>query len=64
MNDSTIELINYYKDFQSINTLRKILLEYAKSGLSINEVYGGYALLHIIQPFQNVKLLLEFCEKI
>ena len=59
MNDSTIELINYYKDSQSINTLRKILLEYAKSGLSINEVYGGYALLHIIQPFQNVKLLLD-----
>lgn len=59
MNDEIIELINDYKDSQSINTLRKILLEYAKNGLSINEVYGGYALLHIKQPYQNVKLLLD-----
>ena len=59
MKDEIIELINDYKDSQNINTLRKILLEYAKNGLSINEVYGGYALLHIKQPYQNVKLLLD-----
>ena len=59
MKDEIIELINDYKDNKSIIILRKILLEYAKNGISINEVYGGYALLHIKQPYQNVKLLLD-----
>ena len=59
MKQETISLlIEYEKDFD-INVLRKILLEYSKQGLSINTTFCGFALLHLKQPYENVKLLLD-----
>ncbi len=59
MNEKLIKLLLDYDNSCDIKLLRKILLEYAKNGLSINSLFCGYALLHKKQPYENVKLLLD-----
>ena len=59
MKQETISLLVKYEETFDINILRKILLEYSKEGLSINTIFGGFGLLHLKQPYENVKLLLD-----
>ena len=60
MKDNTLYLILLFEKNPIIDTLKHIISEYRKENLSINHLYNGsYSLLHIKQPYETMKYLLN-----